>query len=313
MLPRQLSRISLLLITFLFVCSFTYSSAQQNAESLVFHASVTDDKGRLYSGLKAEYFSAWIDKEPVKITSVGVDQGPATIGLILDTSGSIAPSNRRELNAFWRQITASVQRFMEASNQENDYFAVVFDETVSMTKSWSGTDSPQLGTLTSDDDKPIGTTLYDALYYGIQNVINGRHSRRVVLILSDGQDNNSKRTFMDVRDLIKKSDVTVYAIGMVPGLDGGRSLGMEGQGVLEELARLSGGRALFVDQHARLEVLNQAFAQIALEIQNQYRVSVETQTLTGKEKWRKLRLKLDLPKEKGRPKLYVRTREGYYQ
>ena len=311
MIPRQLSRLSLPLIAFLYGCLFTYALATQNSESLVFHALVTDDKGRLYSGLKAENFSAWIDKEPVKILSVEVERSPATIGLILDASGSVAPSKQRELNAFWRQISAGVKRFMEASNEENEYFAVVFDGNVSMSKSWNGTDSPQLGNL-SVDDKPYGTALYDAIYYGIQNANNGRHSRRVLLILSDGQDNNSKRTFNDVRDLIKKSDVTVSAIGLVPGIGGASSLGMEGQGVLDELTGLSGGRAVFIDQHAKLEVLNQAFALFAAEIQNQYRVSVEKQTLAGKEKWRKLRLKLDLPKEKGRPKLYVRTRDGYY-
>lgn len=313
MIPRPLSRLSLPLIAFLSAYFFNYALAPQNSESLVFHALVTDDKGRLYSGLKTENFSAWIDKEPVKILSVEAELSPATIGLILDTSGSIAPSNQRDLNAFWRKISASVKRFMEASNEENEYFAVVFDGKVSMSKSWTGIDSPKLGNLSVDDDKPYGTALFDAIYHGIQNTNNGRHSRRILLILSDGQDNNSKRTFNEVRDLIKKSDVTVCAIGLVPGLGGASSLGMEGQGVLDELSGLSGGRAVFIDQHAKLEVLDQAFALFAAEIQNQYRVSVEKQTLAGKQKWRKLRLKLDLPKEKGRPKLYVRTRDGYYQ
>ena len=312
MIPQQLSRLSLLLIALLSACLFTYALATQNSESLVFHALVTDDKGRLYSGLKAENFSASIDKEPVKILSVEVDRSPATIGLILDASGSIAPSSQRDLNEFWRKISASVKRFMEASNEENEYFAVVFDGKVSMSKSWTGTGTPELGHLGAND-RPLGTALYDAIYYGIQNANNGRHSRRIVMVLSDGQDNNSKRTFNDVRDLIKKSDVTVSAIGLVPGLGGASSLGMEGQGVLDELSGLSGGRAVFIDQHAKLEVLNQVFALFAAEIQNQYRVSVEKQTLGGKEKWRKLRLKLDLPKEKGRPKLYVRSRDGYYQ
>lgn len=312
MIPQQLSRLSLPLIAFLSACLFIYALAAQNSESLVFHALVTDDKGRLYSGLKAENFSASIDKEPVKILSVEVDRSPATIGLILDASGSIAPSSQRDLNAFWRKISASVKRFMEASNEENEYFAVVFDGKVSMSKSWTGSDTPELGNLGAND-RPLGTALYDAIYYGIQNANNGRHSRRIVMILSDGQDNNSKRTFNDVRDLIKKSDVTVSAIGLVPGLGGASSLGMEGQGVLDELSGLSGGRAVFIDQHAKLEVLDQTFALFAAEIQNQYRVSVEKQTLAGKEKWRKLRLKLDLPKEKGWPKLYVRTRDGYYQ
>ena len=313
MIPRKLSRLSLPLIAFLSACLFNSALAQQNSESLVFHALVTDDKGRMYSGLKLENFSAWIDKEPVKILSVEAERSPATIGFIFDASGSVAPSRQRDLNAFWRQISAGVKRFMDASNVENEYFAVVFDGKVSMSKSWTGTDSPQLGNLSVDDDKPYGTALYDAIYYGLQNANNGRHSRRVVLILSDGQDNNSKRTFTDVRDLIKKSDVTVSAIGLVPGLGGASSLGMEGQGVLDELTGLSGGRAVFIDQHAKLEVLNQAFALFAAEIQNQYRVSVEKKTLAGKEKWRKLQLKLDLPKEKGRPKLHIRTRDGYYQ
>ena len=76
---------------------------------------------------------------------------------------------------------------------------------------------------------------------------------------------------------------------------------------------MSGGRAVFVNQNPKPEVLNEAVDLMVAEIQNQYRVSVETQNLTGPENWRKLRLKLELPKEKDRPRLKFRTRDGYYQ
>jgi len=62
-----------------------------------------------------------------------------------------------------------------------------------------------------------------------------------------------------------------------------------------------------------LEAFKEAFEWIAADLQNQYQLSIEKPDLPGPEKFRKLRLKLDLPKEKGRSRLYVRCRDGYYQ
>ena len=73
----------------------------------------------------------------------------------------------------------------------------------------------------------------------------GAHPKRALLLISDGQDNNSRYTFGELRRLLKESDVVLYGIGILGGNDAGSALGMEGQSILDELANVSGGKASF--------------------------------------------------------------------
>lgn len=309
MVPPKAKRL-LTLLAILCFSSFSHLRAQQNTDSLVINVSVTDEKGRTYRGLKPENFSASVDKVPRKILSLTADNQPLNVGILVDVSGSVAPSGSREAQKFWRTLSDGAVGFLKASNPENDYFASVFDANVATTERWTGPDVSALNKL-SPLGNYRGTSFYDALYFGVQNVMSGRHSRRVILMISDGQDNNSKRTFNEVRSLLQRSDVIVYAIGLFD--DAGSSLGQEGVGVLEELTDPTGGRVWIMSPKSKPEDFKEAFAWIASDLQNQYQLSIEKQDLPGPEKFRKLKLKLELPKEKGRPKLYVRCRDGYYQ
>src|ERR671931_985512 len=89
------------------------------------------------------------------------------------------------------------------------------------------------------------TALYDACYLGVEKVQRGAHPKRALLLISDGQDNDSRYTFNELRKLLKESDVTLYAIGILSGSDAGSAMGMEGQGILDELSGVSGGKAFF--------------------------------------------------------------------
>jgi Ca-activated chloride channel family protein len=202
--------------------------------------------------------------------------------------------------------------FLKASNPENDYFALMFDSKVGPMERWTGPDISVLSKL-SPPGNHLGTAFFDALYSGIQSVMTGRHSKRALLMITDGQDNNSKRTFNEVVSLLKRSDVIVYAIGLMSEAAAGSALALESAGVLDELTGLTGGRVWFMSPGSKAEAFKEAFDWIASDLQNQYQLSIEKQDLPGPEKFRKLKLKLELPKEKGRPKLYVRCRAGYYQ
>ena len=302
----------LALVAVLCFSSFSHARAQQNTDLLVFNVSVTDEKGRTYRGLKPENFSASVDKAPRKIISLTADNQPLSVGLLVDVSRSVGPLGTREAQKFWRKLGDGAVGFLKGSHPENDYFALMFDSKVGATERWTGPDISVLSKL-SPPGNHLGTAFFDALYSGIQNVMSGRHSKRAVLMITDGQDNNSKRTFNEVVSLLKRSDVIVYAIGLLTDEDAGSALGQENAGVLDELTGLTGGRVWFMSPGSKPEAFNAAFEWIASDLQNQYQLSIEKQVLPGPEKFRKLRLKLDLPKEKGRPKLYVRSRDGYYQ
>lgn len=311
MVPPKAKRL-LTLLAILCFSSFSHSLAQQNTDSLVFNVSVTDEKGRTYRGLKPENFSASVDKVPRKILSLTADNQPLSVGLLVDVSRSVGPSGTREAQKFWRKVGDAAVGFLKASNPENDYFALMFDAKVGLTERWTGPDVSVLSKL-SPPGNHLGTAFFDALYFGIQNVMSGRHSRRAILMITDGQDNNSKRTFNEVVSLLKRSDIIVYAIGLITEEYAGSALGLEYAGVLDELTGLTGGRVWFMSPRSKPEAFKEAFEWIASDLQNQYQLSIEKQDLPGPEKFRKLKLKLELPKEKGRPKLYVRSRAGYYQ
>lgn len=205
-----------------------------------------------------------------------------------------------------------VAAFLSANNPENDYFASMFDGKIALTQRWTGPDISLLENLTPPGDYR-GTALYDALYFGVQTVMSGRHSRRVIVLISDGDDNASKRTFNEVAELLRRSDVTLFSIGLIDEATAQSSIAIEGARVLEDLAAMTGGRQWFFSRSLNAEVLKEVFHQLAAELQNQYQLSIEKQDVRGREKFRKVTVKLNMPKEKGRPKLYVRCRHGYYQ
>jgi Ca-activated chloride channel homolog len=132
----------------------------------------------------------------------------------------------------------------------------------------------------------------------------GRHSKKAVLILSDGQDNCSRYSLGELKKLAKESDVMVYAIGIVDNWSNDM-LDMEGRWIMEELAGLTGGRAFFPSNDNEMQ---DAINAIALELRRQYSIGFSPNA-TADGKWHKLKIKVNPPKGLGH--LSVRGREGY--
>src|SRR5260370_39605845 len=124
-------------------------------------------------------------------------------------------------------------------------------------------------------------------------------------MITDGEDNHSRYTLDDVKEMLKESDVQLYAIGAVyaPNLKP-RSAG---RALLEELAEVTGGRAGFPNS---IDELEEICAQISLELKSQYVLGYVPSNTTADGKWRKLRVKVKPPA--GMSHLNVRARAGYY-
>ena len=300
----------LALIALLCVSSFNVS-AQQNNDKLVFNVSVVDVDGKPVAGLKPENFSLTIDNKPRKIVSLDVENSPAGVGILFDVSGSVGP-NGKDPKPFLRNLREGLAHFLEVGNQANEYFAAVFDGSVAFTENWTGVSESLLSDLTPPGKKS-NTALYDTLYYGIQRVVAGSQSRRVLLVITDGSDNGSKRSYKEVVKLLKRSDVSIYAIALYEDDKNVPRSPADGLRMLEELTIMSGGRAVYLGYGAKLDVVKSAFEIIATNLQNQYQLTVDKEDSTGPEKYRKLRLKLNLDQEKGQPKHMIWSREGFYQ
>ena len=126
----------------------------------------------------------------------------------------------------------------------DEYFLIAFNSRAQLLLDKTRDGNQVLDKLTFVQTRN-NTALYDACYLGVEKVQRGAHPKRALLLISDGQDNNSRYTFGELRRLLKESDVTLYGIGILSGSDAGSSMGMEGQGILDELASVSGGKAFF--------------------------------------------------------------------
>lgn len=150
------------------------------------------------------------------------------------------------------------------------------------------------------------TALYDAVYLGLEKVMRGTHSKKILLVISDGEDNDSRYTFQEIKRRLQESDAIVYAIG-VGGYFSVVKGGLNGREILKELASTSGGKAFFP---GGADEMTEVFERIALEVRHLYSIGYYPSNFTADGRRHRLKVKLILPE--GSPRLSVRSREGYY-
>jgi Ca-activated chloride channel family protein len=200
----------------------------------------------------------------------------------------------------------ALSKFIQTSHDSDEYFLIAFNSRAQLLLDKTRDGNSVLNKLTFVETKSQ-TALYDACYLGVEKVQRGVHPKRALLLISDGQDNNSRYTFKELQKLLKESDVTLYAIGILSGSDAGSSLGMEGQGILDELSGVSGGKAFFPRSAAEMDDI---FEQIALELRHQYSIGYKPESFVNDGKWHRVKVKVNPPR--GLPRLFVRSKEGYY-
>jgi len=270
-----------------------------NTDLITLTVTVTDTYGRYVSGLSQKAFTILDEKQPQEITFFSDDDSPVSVGVIFDVSGSM--SGEKIKNA--REALA---KFIQTSHNSDEYFLIAFNSRAQLLLDRTRDGNAVLDKLTFVQTKN-NTALYDACYLGVEKVQRGLHPKRALLLISDGQDNNSRYTFNELRRLLKESDVVLYGVGILSGGDAGSPLGMEGQSILDELANVSGGKAFF--PRSALE-MDDIFEQIALELRHQYSIGYKPSNFSNDGKWRKIKVKVTPPR--GLPRLFVRSKEGYY-
>jgi Ca-activated chloride channel family protein len=270
-----------------------------NTDLITLTVTVTDTYGRYVSGLSKGAFSVLDNKEPVEITYFSDDDSPVSVGVIFDVSGSMSGDKVK-------RARDALSKFIQTSHDSDEYFLIAFNSRAQLLLDKTRDGTSVLNKLTFVETKSQ-TALYDACYLGVEKVQRGAHNKRALLLISDGQDNNSRYTFKELQKLLKESDVTLYAIGILSGNDAGSSLGMEGQGILDELAGVSGGKAFFPRSAAEMDDI---FEQIALELRHQYSIGYKPDTFVNDGKWHRVKVKVTPPR--GLPRLFVRSKEGYY-
>lgn len=260
--------------------------------------TVTDPYNRLVTGLDPQHFEIFEDKVKQSIEFFNDDDVPVSLGIVFDVSGSMKGKLDRARD--------SLRAFVETSHQEDDFFLVGFNQRADLIAEFSDGDT-LVNKLTLVDPKGQ-TALYDAAYLGIEKVKQGRHTKRALLLISDGQDNSSRYTYGELRKLLREAGVQIYCIGIVEfGGAAGGTLDLQGQAILEEIAQVTGGKAFFPRSAAELE---DATTRIALELRHQYSLGYTPTNVKRDGQWHKIKVQVKPPR--GLPNLKVQHKEGYY-
>jgi len=259
--------------------------------------TVTDSYGRFVTGLAKEHFDVFDERVKHQIAHFSDADAPVSLGIVYDVSGSMKERISRSMSA--------LKRFIETSHDDDDFFLMAFNDRATLVQDFTTSSDQILSRLMFVNPKG-STALYDAAYLAVEKIQQGRQSKKALLVISDGQDNNSRYTYKELRNRVKESDVIIYAIGVTdPATD---SLAGFGRSVLEEMARMTGGRAFFPNACNEVELI-EICTRIALELRHQYSIGFYPTDLASPARWHKVQLKVNPPKGLGR--LSLSYEDGY--
>ena len=271
----------------------TFSSS---ADLVVLHAAVTDHRGSFVGGLTEESFSVLEDGKPQTLSFFREQDAPVTVGLLIDSSGSMAKSRDR--------VVAAVAAFAEASHPEDEFFAMAFNERVERvmpTGSRFTSDPSILRAALAAGPGARGTTaLYDAISAALDELGQGSRERKVVVVVSDGGDNASKTTFADTLGKAQASNAVIYTIALVDPLVRDRN-----PKLLRRFADATGGRSFDPPSVQRVE---DALRDVSLDIRSSYTLAYVSSNPVRDGRLRRVRLNV-VAADRGR--LVARTRVGY--
>jgi Ca-activated chloride channel family protein len=302
------------------ILTFVQTSKSQTVEPKVSQpasrvrltVTVTSSK-RFVTELNQENFQVWVDKDPAKIVNFSNQEVPVSLGVLFDASASTGTLGTKKQSGNLSLFQQTLAKFFELSNPANDYFLVGFNIKPQLLVDWTSDTASivdNLGVV-----KPAGdTALYDACYVAIEKLQHGRHSKRVLLLISDGQDNTSRFTFEQLRELLRESGILLYTIYLQsPAEDAGSSLGIGGQAFMDELTATSGGYSFIGKIFGRQRDADKIFETIANELRNQLSLEIEPRGVTSGKKWHKIKVKLTSTSgDRAIKNLTLRTRAGYY-
>ena len=269
-----------------------------DTELVTLSVTVTDPYNRLVTGLDKQHFEVYENKVKQNIEYFHDEDVPVSLGIVFDVSGSMKGKIDRSREA--------LKAFIQTSHDNDDFFLIAFNQRANLLAEFTDGGTMQ-GKLTLIEPKGQ-TAVYDAAYLGIEKVKQGHHTKRALLLISDGQDNSSRYTYGELKKLLKEANVQIYCIGIVEmGGGAGGTLDLQGQSILEEIAQVTGGKAFFPRSAPELE---DATTRIALELRHQYSIGYTPTNVQRDGQWHHIKVKVIAPR--GLPNLNVRAKEGYY-
>jgi len=284
------------------ICSSLLVSAREDARQVfragvdltTFGVTVTDRKGNIVTDLAKDDFQILEDGKPQAAQYFARGEGEASpemhLGLMLDASGS--------MQSDMKLAQSAAIKFLNMLPSADDITLVDFDTQVRITR-YPQRDFARLVERIRQR-KPDGwTALYDALGTYLDGA-QQQDGRKILVMYTDGGDTRSALRFGETLDLLKASQVTVYAIGLVENTGAART---QLQMTLRQIAETTGGQAFFPTAMKEVESV---YDKVLAEINGQYHLGYVSSNTATDGAWRKVEIKVK------RGDLRVRTRKGYY-
>jgi len=241
------------------------SAAQQievNVERVNILFSVKDNKGKLITSLKQSDFKLFEDDKPQTIERVNIDTDlPLHIALLIDRSGTVQNQLKLEKDAAIEFLNRTLKHGKDKA------VIIGFDTAVDDLSNGFTDDIEKL----SDPIRKIlaggSTSAFDAVYIAADKYLSKQPSRRLAILISDGDDNNSRKTLDEAMLISQKSEVSIYSISTNLSVGSSGADRDRGDKNLKKLSEETGGRAFFPK---KLEDLETGFQMIGEEVRSQY-------------------------------------------
>lgn len=266
---------------------------------VLLRVTVSDRQGRAVTGLKQTDFKAFEDGAEQPVSFFSAEESPVSWGLVLDRSGSMAE--------MMGEVYKAALHVIEEGTEHDEMFIVTFNGAPQVESEFTS-DRHRLENSTLGLRADGETALYDAVSFALDKVRQGRHRKKVLVVVTDGEDNASRMKFRRLVERAEEEDVLVYTVGMFesPGLL--RFMGGDGsRDELKKLAEVTGASAHFPKG---VEECRKVMREIALEVSRQYSLGYYPANKARDGKWRSLRVVAGAGSAQAN---YVaRTRTGYY-
>src|SRR5213595_487845 len=280
--------------------------------------TVLNRRNKLVPELEKSDFKIWDDKYPQEIRYFSKQSNlPLRIGMLLDTSNSIRDRIKFEQDASINFLFSVLRR------NKDEAFVMTFDDEPQIVQPFTG-DAGALRDQITKTRAGGGTAIYDAIYEACVKELSHPPRppgdqpdvvRRVMILISDGEDNLSTHTRTDAIEMAQRTSVVIYSISTStqwvslsqtdPSKAADRKYHLtDGDKILQELAEETGGRAFFP---YHVDDLDQSFQDIGDELRNQYSIAYQPANYVLDGRYHKI--KVEVPDHKG---YQVRARRGYY-
>ena len=201
------------------------------------------------------------------------EDAPVSMGIVYDVSGSMSNLTTGSF--------AALRKFFETSHEDDEFFVIAFNKKPQLVQDFTPSPSEILNRVVFIKAKGM-TALYDATYLAVEKARQGRHPKKALLIISDGEENASRYSGSELRRLLEEAEVQIYAVG---------------EGSLEWISNITGGRAYSTWDFDKMRDI---YTQIAVFLRRQYVVGFYPTDSASAEREHHVRVRVRAPKGLGR-------------